>query len=187
MYSPPTKIALDLWSFFFYSSPMRPSALGAEELWLLCSLLYLHRQAHSILSRSLLNDCTIHFFILLLPLPQFLPLFNIYPVIAAVFLKPPQLLSCTRWGTNIHMRKRRQNNKESMGASVTRAAYVTWLCWPFSLPPRGSPSGYRRRRQWFWSSALSLGGPPTRLLPEIMLPPDPAERLPSNTHRTPHL
>lgn len=128
MYSPPTKIALDLWSFFFYSSPMRPSALGAEELWLLCSLLYLHRQAHSILSRSLLNDCTIHFFILLLPLPQFLPLFNIYPVIAAVFLKPPQLLSCTRWGTNIHMRKRRQNNKESMGASVTRAAYVTWLC-----------------------------------------------------------
>ena len=125
MYSLPPKIALDLWSVvFLLLSYETISSRSRGTVVVAFTALSTQAGTHSILSRSLLSDCPIHFFILLLPLPQFLPLFNIYPAIAAVFLKPPQLLSCTRWGTNIHMRKRRQN-KESMGASVTQAAYVT--------------------------------------------------------------
>ena len=128
MHSLPPKRALDLWSFFL--TPL----LWDHQLWewrtVVAAFIALSAQAgtYSELSRYLLSDWSHPFPHPSSPLPQFLPLFNVYPAIAAVFLKPPQTLSCTRWGTNRYMRKRRQNNNESMGTSVTRAAYVMWLC-----------------------------------------------------------
>lgn len=74
----------------------------------------------------------------LFPLPQFLPLFTVYPIITSVFLKTISYPLLYKVGyKKIHKKKR--TNNEPLGASVTQAAYTTWFCFPVPSPCRGRP------------------------------------------------
>lgn len=59
--------------------------------------------------KYLLNDRSSLFCYPSFPLLQILPLFNVDPTVTATFLKPPQILFCTWWGTNQYIRESRYN------------------------------------------------------------------------------
>lgn len=118
------------------------------------------------LNEYLLNDWPHPCFLTsLFPLPQFLPLFTVYPIIRSAFLKTTSYPLLYKVGYKKYIRKRGQTTNPWVHQPPKQL--IQYGSAFLSHPHAEAGQAVQAQKMPFLKFSLSLGGPPARLLPRL--------------------